>query len=455
MGKELDEKYAVDILNTIMEIAYDGLLVVDRDGYITMISKAYAKFMGISVEDAIGKHVTEVIENTRMHVVLKTGKPEIADLQKIKGDYMIASRIPIIKNGEVTGAVGKVVFRNLSELNDLNKRIKQMEKELERYKGQFKELNQAKYQFDHLIGESEELRHAKSLGSKAAANDSNVLLIGESGTGKELFAHAIHNASHRVSGPFVKVNCAAIPPDLLESELFGYEEGSFTGAKKGGKKGKFEAADGGTIFLDEIGELPLHMQAKLLRVIQEKEVEKIGSTTSKKIDIRIIAATNQNLEEMIQKHEFRLDLYYRLNVLTITIPSLKKRGRDILVLTDFFIDKLSHRLMKIVTGISEEAKIALLNYHWPGNVRELENVIERAVNLIDNGERIQMKHLPEKIIGETGPKTLKSLDEILLEAEEKAIMDSLRICRGNKSKAAKLLQISRSTLYEKIEKFQL
>ncbi|WP_083270592.1 sigma 54-interacting transcriptional regulator [Bacillus marinisedimentorum] len=446
------ERNTSEILKTIMDIAYDGIVVVDEEGYITMLSKEYAKFLGVSEKEVIGKHVSDVIENTRMHLIVKTGKPEIASLQKIKGNYMIATRIPIIKNGVITGAVGKVLFRNLSDLNSLHRQIRKMEKELEQYRGELKEINKAKYQFDNLIGESEQLEQAKKIAERAALTDSNVLLLGESGTGKELFAHAIHNASTRSFGAFVKVNCAAIPADLLESELFGYEEGSFTGARKGGKKGKFEAADGGTIFLDEIGELPIHMQVKLLRVLQEREVEKIGATSSKSIDVRIIAATNRNLEEMVDKGEFRVDLFYRLNVITVNIPSLRDRAGDTLLLARYLVNKLSGQLNKQVGGIGERTAQYLMNYGWPGNVRELENVLERAINLIDAGESIQPEHLPEKVTGTRAPESVSPLELILEETEKQAIMDSLQITNGNKTKAARLLHISRSTLYEKMNK---
>ena len=254
------EKDAVEILKTVIDNAYDGIIIIDKDTTITMISNSYCDFLGISQENAVGKLVTEVISNTRMHIVIQTGKTETAQLQKVKGSYMIASRIPIIKNGEIIGAIGKVLFRNVKELNNLYTKIKTMEKELETYKTRLKQFNTASYTFDDIIGDSEKIHISKSIARKAAQTHSNVLILGESGTGKELFAHAIHLASERLYGPFVKVNCAAIPTGLLESELFGYEGGAFTGAKKEGKIGKFEQADGGTIFLDEIGDMPLHMQ---------------------------------------------------------------------------------------------------------------------------------------------------------------------------------------------------
>jgi PAS domain S-box-containing protein len=451
-----ENKNKNELLETVMEFAYDGIVMVDADGIITMLSKEYGEFIGVDPKDAVGKHVTEVIENTRMHEVAKSGKVEIADLQKIKGDYMIATRIPIIKDGKIKGAVGKVLFKNVGDFNSLYKRINVIEKELKKYKGEFREQNKAAYTFHHLIGESVSLTKAKQEAERAALSDSSVLLLGESGTGKELFAHSIHNASKRSAGSFVKVNCAAIPADLLESELFGYEEGSFTGAKKGGKKGKFEAADGGTIFLDEIGELPLHMQVKFLRVLQEKEVEKIGSNSTKKIDVRIIAATNRNLEEMVDKGEFRLDLYYRLNVVSIHIPSLKERSRDISILSNHFIQKLNSYMHKQVKCLTKEAESQLYRYNWPGNIRELENVLERAMNLVDSEESsIDMKHLPDKLLSTPKLKPIIPLVELIEQTEKEALEQAMQQTNGNRSKAARLLGVSRTTFYEKLTKYRL
>ncbi|WP_157843091.1 sigma 54-interacting transcriptional regulator [Bacillus sp. FJAT-44742] len=442
-------------LETVIESLYDGIVTVDQKGLITMLSNEYADFLGVDPKKVIGRHCTEVIENTRMHIVVKTGKAEIADMQKLKGDYMVASRIPIIKNGEVIGAVGKVLYKNVSGFNALHKRIKKMEQELKQYKGQLKEETKAKYHFSSIIGESLALQEAKEIAQKAASSESNVLLLGESGTGKELFAHSIHNASTRALGSFVKVNCAAIPSDLLESELFGYVEGSFTGAKKGGKKGKFEAADGGTIFLDEIGELPLHMQVKFLRVLQEKEVERIGSAYSTPVNVRIIAATNRDLEAMMSEGEFRTDLFYRLNVMAVTIPSLRERDRDVLLLAEHFRKKLMNQIGKNVSGIGPEAQQYLMHYPWPGNIRELENVMERALNMAEGGEIISVTHLPSKITGRMGALSVQPLDELLRQTEKKALQDCLYQTGGNKTKAAKLLGVSRTSLYEKLQKYSL
>ncbi|WP_160687092.1 sigma-54-dependent Fis family transcriptional regulator [Clostridium sp. C2-6-12] len=449
------ERNSSEILNTVIETAYDGMVIIDKMGIITMMSKAYTDFLGIKREDAIGKHVTEVIENTRMPIVLETGQEEVAQLHKIKGNYMIASRIPIIKNGETIGVVGKVLFRNVKELNSLYKKIGAIEKELENYKSKLKEFNTASYSIENIIGESASIMEAKAIVQKAAHTNSNVLILGESGTGKEIFAHAIHSESNRHEGPFVKVNCAAIPSDLLESELFGYEAGAFTGAKKEGKIGKFEIANEGTIFLDEIGDMPLHMQVKLLRVIQEREVEKVGGVATRKINIRIIAATNRNLEKLVSEGTFREDLYYRLNVVTIEIPPLRERGSDIILISNHLIKKLSIDLGKKVKGISKEAEQYLKIYEWKGNVRELENVLERAINFMGDREIIDVDDLPKEVTGKKASIIPKRLQDVLEESEKNAIILALRASDGNKTKAAKILDIGRTSLYEKIEKYKI
>lgn len=454
--KELNrEKNVKEILNTILEIIYDGIVVVNTDGIITMLSKAYSEFLEVDRKSVIGKPVTEVIENTRMHIVAKTGISEIAQLQKLKGKYMIATRVPIIKEGKVQGAVGKVLFRNVKDFNSLYNKIKKLEKDIERYSGGIKESNHAIYSFNNIIGSSTKMREAIDIAKKAAHTNSNVLLRGESGTGKEIFAHAIHNASNRAHGNFVKVNCAAIPTELLESELFGYEKGSFTGANKEGKIGKFELASGGTIFLDEIGDMPLHMQAKLLRVLQEKEVERIGATVTRSIDTRVIAATNKDLEKMLRLGEFREDLYYRLNVVSIKIPPLRERPEDIVTLANYLIDKICNKLDKKVAGIDKSAMEAMKRYSWDGNVRELENIIERAINLVEYEGIIKSEHLPSEIAVGIANKHVESLDEVLNKAEKEAIINALNVYSGNKSKVAKALKISRTTLYEKMNKHNI
>ena len=454
--KESDDEieYAL-LLKTLMETTDDPIVYVNNGGYIELLSKPYAEFLGIEVEEAVGKHITQVIENTRMHIVVKTGIAEFEDVQEINGKKMIATRIPVSLNGKVVGAVGKVLFRDIDELKVLYNKVSRIEKELTLYKNEFKASNKAKYNLNNIIGNSKSIDELKKFTKKIGQSNSNVLILGESGTGKELFAHSIHQNSKRVNSPFIKVNCGAIPYELLESELFGYEEGSFTGAKKGGKIGKFKAADGGTIFLDEIGDLPMNMQVKLLRVIQDKEIEKIGSNNSEEIDVRIIAATNKNLEKMVKEEMFRLDLYYRLNVVNIKIPPLNKRIEDIEVLSQYLIEKISKRENVKVDGVSNEALELLKRYNWPGNVRELENILERAINFLDKETIIKPKHLPSKITGSMKDKEIKSLKSTLEEVERQAIIDSLIISKGNKTLAAEKLGISRTSLYEKISKYEI
>ncbi|QEK12867.1 PAS domain S-box protein [Crassaminicella thermophila] len=455
--KELEnEKNVSEILRTIIDNAYEGIIVVDEEGYITMINDPYAKFLGGNKEDIIGKHATEIIDTTRLHIVVKTGKEEIGEVQKVRGKNIVVMRTPIYKEGKVVGAIGKIMFKDLQEVNVLASKINQIERELKYYKAALKEVSGAKYSFDNIIGVSDALKETKYLAEKATHTNSNVLIRGESGTGKELFAHAIHASSNRAMGPFIKVNCAAIPADLLESELFGYEEGAFTGAKRGGKIGKFELANGGSIFLDEIGDMPHSMQAKLLRVLQEKEVERVGGTKNIPLDVRIIAATNRNLEEMVEKGEFREDLYYRLNVMNIYIPSLRERTEDLEPLIKYLLNKISEQVGNYVSKVSLEAMKYLKSYSWPGNVRELENVLERAINLVDYGKEIQVSHLPMHIRKKEGSMKIKGdkeLKDILEQVEKEAILDCLKRVNGNRTKAAKILNISRSSLYEKLWKY--
>lgn len=449
------EKRYSEVLKTILEIAYDGIIVVDKRGIITMMSQAYLNFLGLKEEDAIGRHVTEVIENTRMHIVLETGIPEIADLQLIHGNYMIATRIPMISNGEIIGAVGKVLFRKMSDLEALHEKIRKMEEQLELYKGQINTANRSRFSFANIIGSSPAIEEVKRHATRAALSDATVLVLGESGVGKEVFAQAIHAHSKRAAHPFVRINCAAIPNDLLEMELFGYEEGSFLGARPGGKAGKFEIADGGTLFLDEIADMPLSMQAKILRVLQEREVEKIGAQTPKRVDVRIIVSSNQDLEERVRLGFLRRDLYYRISAWSLVIPPLRERKEDLADLIEHILDRYIQKYGRYIEGVSEKAMSLLHRYSWPGNVRELENELERAIGQLDKEWVIQPRHLSEKITEGRHVEHIKPLEEVMLAAERQAILDSLRLTENNKAAAAKLLGIGRTSLYEKMQKHNL
>ncbi|MCR3954951.1 MAG: sigma 54-interacting transcriptional regulator [Gudongella sp.] len=447
------EVQASSLLRTVLDSSNESFIYVNSDGIIEMISESYAEFLNRKKEDLIGLNVVDVVENTRLDVVLKTGKSEIAQIQIVKGRKIIATRIPVYAKGKVVGAIGKILFRDVDELNNLYMKINNIEKELNLYRDEFKKVNKAEYALDSIIGENIEIKRIKELTKNIASTNSNVLILGESGTGKELFAHAIHNNSKRMDAPFIKVNCGAIPYELIESEFFGYEEGAFTGAKKGGKIGKFKAADGGTIFLDEIADLPMNMQVKLLRVLQEREIERIGSNTSEKVDVRVIAATNKDLERMVDEGTFRLDLYYRLNVVSLRIPSLSQRKDDIQILADHLIEKISIKENRFVDGISSESLETLKSYGWPGNIRELENVLERAINFLGDERIILPKHLPPRITGNQDMLFNRSLRETLDEVEREAIVRTLIHTKGNKSKASKALEISRTSLYEKMDKY--
>ncbi|WP_257348360.1 sigma-54 interaction domain-containing protein [Pseudalkalibacillus decolorationis] len=444
-----------EILEAIIDNAFEWVVVVDPQGIVRFMNKTYCEFLAVDAREVIGMHVTDVIENTRMHIVAKSGKEEIADLQFIKGNYMIANRIPILHDEKVVAALGTVIFRDTEQWKKMNSHVKSLFSELEFYRKEWTADNGAKYSLNDIIGSSVAILDLKERVKKISSGDISVLIRGESGTGKELFAHSIHQLSERSGAPFVKVNCAAIPDTLLESELFGYVEGAFTGAKKGGKVGKLQLANEGTLFLDEIGDMPIQMQAKLLRVLQEKEIEPIGSNRQEQINVRVIAATNRPLEKMVQEKLFREDLFYRINGFQLNVPPLRERKDDILTLTNSFLTKVTRRTGKRVNHINQDAMDLLYHHNWPGNIRELENVIEAAVHLTyveSIGVHSLPEYLTEKNLLRVGKQSLKKLLE---QTERKAIKEALDQNQGNKLLAAKTLGIGKSSFYEKIRKFQL
>ncbi|WP_313345754.1 sigma 54-interacting transcriptional regulator [Sedimentibacter sp.] len=452
-------EYFVSMMHKIFDPIPVPLIMIDKESKIRMINKVFADFLGLAKEEIIGKPVLEVDKYSRFPYVLKTKEAEIAWKHTFEnGHTAIVHRIPVLDDKEeVKYGVGMVLFADIENFKDIIEKNKLLENEINLYKSQLKEMHGAKYSWDNIIGNSEKMAQAKFIGKRASNSISNVLILGESGTGKELFAHAIHKDSARSHSPFVKVNSAAIPSELLESELFGYEEGAFTGAKKGGKIGKFELANGGSIFLDEIGDMPLKMQAKLLRVLQEKEFERVGGNKIIKTDTRVIAATNKDLKKQIQEGSFREDLYYRLNVMTIEIPPLRERSGDIESLIQILLKKLSNQLGKYVVKISDNAMKILMSHNWPGNVRELENVLERAINLADS-DTILPVHLPVYLnhssrINIDGP--VRPLKYLIEDTEKEAILRCLEYTEGNKLKTAELLDISRSSLYNKMERYRI
>ena len=447
-----ENQQAFQITRLVLDTIPAGVVLTDTDGYIIYLNEFYGKFLGVNPKKQIGKHCTEVIENTRMHIVGQTGKPEINMLTKLGKHNMVVNRIPITREGETIGVLGHIIVKDIRDLRSLIKRLKRLESKVKLYEQELVSLRSTRYTFDSIIGESDSIRFLKKEALKAAAIDVPVLICGESGTGKELFAHAIHHASDRATQPFLHINCAAIPKDLLESELFGYEKGAFTGANPSGKPGKFELAQDGTIFLDEIGDLSLELQPKLLRVVEEKEFERVGGNSSIKSDFRLIAATNRHLEEMLDNGTFRPDLFYRLNVITLYIPVLRTRKEDIVPLAYHLLEKTRHDFSLPEIKLEAAAEKALVNHDWPGNVRELRNVLERALFSLD-GDIIRVcdLHFYRKLRNSYSIKP-SFLKATLASAEREAIKQAMAASNNKKTRAAQLLGIHRTMLYDKMKK---
>jgi len=442
---------------TVLDHIQNGVVITDGKGKIVFFSKTYADFLGINPDEAVGKNCSEVVENSRMHIVAETGIAEINQPHRIMGQDMVVQRIPLAIEGQGIFVFGQVMFKDVKDVHTLAKKLGDLESKIEFYEKELVSLRSSKFTLDHIIGESEGTIEVKNLALKAAQVQAPVLILGESGTGKELFAHAIHYASDRRIYPFIRLNCAAIPKDLLEAELFGYEPGAFTGAGSKGKPGKFELAHRGSIFLDEISDLPLEMQPKLLRVLEEKEIERVGGIRPVKSDFRLIAATNENLENLVEQGKFRKDLYYRLNVIPIQIPPLRERRGDIALLVEHLVQKFSRDMGTRAPLVSPEAMQIFQNYFWPGNVRELSNIIERILYTID-GDTILFRHLPIflQTMGDDLPKLQSPLLKRLREEMEKeTLIHTIRLAKDNKNKASKLLGIHRTSLYKKMKKLNI
>lgn len=444
--------------SAIVETLTDGVLTIDKDGIVTFLNQVGAEILCIDRENSIGKHISDLVDFKPVVLdVLKTGKGYIDKeflVTKKSGEkiHFIKTAVPI------KDEKGKIVT-----VVDTFRRIKRVNKMVNELSGSY-----ANFRFDDIIGSSVKIQDTIRKAKAAAKCMSNVLITGESGTGKELIAHSIHNYSDRKNQPFVSINCGAIPRELLESELFGYEPGSFTGASNKGRMGKFELADGGTIFLDEIGEMPIDMQVKLLRVIQDRKLTRIGGNNVFELDVRIIAATNKNLIELCKNGGFREDLYYRINVLHIALPPLRERKEDIHELVQYFINKLSIKLDKEILDISPAAMNKIMTYNWPGNVRQLENTIERAVNLCSGfmikSDDIFIENIQESNgssayylnTGKTNNDIISETDIEPLEViEKRAIERALKVSDGNITATANLLKVTRNTIYNKMKKYNL
>jgi transcriptional regulator of acetoin/glycerol metabolism len=429
--------------NMIVESISDGLMTIDADGMITYINMLGAKILRVTVSDSIGKHISEIVDFDPVILqVLKTGHGYVDKEFRLESKkhglmHFVKTAIPLRDDSEqIVGVVD--IFREI-------KRVRNM-------------VNQmvgahAIFMLGDIIGESAPVVEMRRLAQLTATSKATVLLEGESGTGKELLAQAIHNCSFRSSGPFVAINCGAIPRDLIESELFGYEDGAFTGAKHGGRPGKFEMAQGGTLFLDEVSEMPFEMQVKLLRVLQQNEVVRVGGIQVIPIDVRIIVATNCNLSKMVQEGNFRKDLYYRLNVMDISLPPLRDRADDIRLLINHFLNKFT-KSTGLIKKILPNAMQLLTAWQWPGNIRELENAIEHACCLSENGD-IAIEHLPISIQKSFLEKKAVPRIMSLKEAERVAIENVIQITRGNVSESARSLGIGRNTLYDKLKEYAI
>lgn len=434
----------------------EWLVVVDAESRIAYLNAPYAAFLEIDPLAAYGKPVREVIENTRMPEVVTSGQAELAQLQMVRGHHMIAHRYPIRVDGKVVGAIGTVLYHDTWEWRQMNAQVEALEAEVDYYRSAALGATPGtRWQLADVIGDSEGVQALNARVRKVAPGDASVLIRGESGTGKELYAHALHRLSERAKGPFIKLNCAAIPEALLEAELFGYEEGAFTGARKGGKPGKFQLADGGTLFLDEIGDMPPAMQVKLLRVLQDREVEAVGATSLVPVDVRVIAATHRPLESLIERGEFREDLFYRINVVPLVIPPLRERRDDIPLLARHLLSRLAERRKRRCPSLSQAAMDCLTCHSWPGNVRELENVLEAAFYL--GGNHLDVADLPEALRQRHGepPRLGASLKATLAQAEREALLAALAECDGNRTRAAKRLGIAKSSFYEKLTRHGL
>lgn len=430
-----------DLLLRALDSVNEGISFCDKDGYLIYVNKSCCSILGTSKEELIGQKMDKLSKDKPLLREIINTKKSIIDVEyflrfKEKTVQLTNSGYPVLdKKRNIVGAID--IFRSIERSRKLTSTMAGYE---------------AFFTFDHIIGESRKIKENIKLAKVFAKSSENVLIIGESGTGKELFAQAIHNYSNRRKKPFIALNCANFPNELVDSELFGYEEGSFTGAKKGGKPGKFELAHGGTLFLDELGEMPMHIQAKLLRVLETMCINRIGGTRPFKVDVKIIAATNRKLEELVEQGKFRSDLYYRLKVLYIEVPPLREREKDVLILADYFIKKFSEKMQRGIIGLSNEAREMIMQYSWPGNIRELENTLSRCMYICDG------EYITEENLVMAGLKEHKNGEFIKREAiriDKKALIDVLELTHGNKKKASEQLGISRPTLYKLIKEYKV
>ncbi len=453
----LDIDSLVDFFSLILDNVYSGIIVCDLDCRIVFMNKVYGELLDTDPGTAVGTPIKNYFPHTRLGQVMSTGRSELGQKCSLQTEMpILVNRIPLKIKSKVVGVILQTIFRDYQEMTDLMSRMKTLESQLNYFKKGLNRVLSPIFTFECIIGKSKVLKAAKGIAEKYAQTAAPILVTGPTGTGKEMFSHALHSSSPRASGPFVCVNCAAIPRELLEMELFGYEAGAFTGANRKGKEGKIQLAHMGTLFLDEIGELSIKAQVKLLRVLEYKMLDRVGGVKPISVDFRLVTATNRDLKQMMSRGEFRADLYYRLNTMSISVPPLKARTGDIELLVRHFLKDLGHSHLEV----SQEAMNALITYNWPGNVRELKNVIERAGSLADDNT-IGLNQLTTEVLqmGCGGEHLYGKSDRLLVDEMarfEKSVLERvLYLHKGNMSKSSKKLGISRSTLYEKCSRHNL
>lgn len=437
--------------------AIAGLMVIDKDGNLVYINDQCADYINVDREKSIGKYITDVFPPSIMHKMLDGDSKYSTNFYFHDCRMSVSTQVQLRKENEVVGVLEYDTIQDIIGLDDfLEKYAATLKQEIAYYREQVRTFQNTKYSIDNIIGSSKKIKDLKRQIELASSSNSTILIYGETGTGKELVAHSIHNLSSRAFNKFVKVNAAGIVENLIESELFGYEDGAFTGAKKGGKKGKFEIADQGTLFIDEINQMPLSVQPKLLRALQEGEISPVGSEEDKSVNIRLIVACNKDLYEMVKEGEFREDLYYRLNVFPITVPPLRERMEDIEELVENKVTELNHEMGKNINKIEPAVYKKLKDYEWPGNIRELNNRIEAAMNYADD-EVLRAEYFNLRI--DNGRLDLEKLssfenpiEAVKREAERKLINETLIRFKYNKTKTAEYLKIDRSLLYQKMKR---
>ncbi len=445
----------------ILDLLNDGIIITDEKAIVHYINPAYTLYSGLEFEDIVNKYLPEVRPGAMLPKVLEDHKPIRNFPRKVGKVESYCDFIPIIIEGKLVGGIA--IVKDVVRIKDLLQRLEESKEKIVQLDNRVKDSFKAKFTFSSIVGREGGLKNTITMCYKAAQTDSPVLLLGESGTGKEVLAQSIHNASKRKEYPFVDINCGALPENLLESELFGYEAGAFTGARKNGKLGLFEIANGGTIFLDEITEMPINLQTKLLRVLQEQRILKIGSEKALEINVRVIAATNKNVLELVKEKSFREDLYFRLAVFVISIPALRERKEDITLLVQKFIEE-QQRKQKHVIFVNSDAMHILKYYDWPGNIREIKNIIEYACNVTED-YTIKPEDIPQNILKFSSIKRLveqkrnnMTLAQIVGDVEKKIIRDYLTLYGNDvpaKKRIAQELNISIATLYNKIKRYNL